>query len=187
MASTGLARGCCMLGLRVWRDKMNINLAAFGLAVALIASGYEAAATEKDNDPLWVAMIGAAGEWPTHDTFKNGPSLSIEFDLIKDWLEVEVGSAKLFRGSNSEFETEIVFRKPFTLSETAEVMVGLGPMWSKAKDESWKVGTTFVADFMFWLSPEKKFGWFLEPSYSIINPGNERSFAVSAGLIIGFH
>ena len=51
MASTGLARGCCMLGLRVWRDKMNINLAAFGLAVALIASGYEAAAAEKDNDP----------------------------------------------------------------------------------------------------------------------------------------
>jgi hypothetical protein len=29
-------------------------------------------------------------------------------------------------------------------------MVGLGPMWSKAKGECGKVGTTFVADFMFW-------------------------------------
>jgi hypothetical protein len=167
--------------------EMNRNLVAAGLAVTLIASGQGVAAAEKDNDPLWVAMIGAAGEWPTHGNFQNGPSLAVEFNVIKDWLEVEVGSAKLFRGSNSEFETEVVFRKPFTLSETAEVMIGLGPMWSKAKDESWKVGTTFVADFMFWTSPERKYGWFVEPSYSIVNPGNERSFAVSAGLIIGFH
>jgi hypothetical protein len=166
---------------------MNGNLAAIGLAATLITSGHGATATEKDNDPLWVAMIGAAGEWPTHDTAKNGPSFSIEFGVLKDWLEIEVGSAKLFRGSDTEFETEVVFRKPFTFSETVEVMIGLGPMWSKAKDESWKVGTTFVADFMFWSSPEKKFGWFLEPSFSIVNPGNERSFAVSAGLIIGFH
>jgi hypothetical protein len=64
-------------------------------------------------------------------------------------------------------------------------MIGLGPIWSKAKDESWKVGTTFVADFMFWSSPEKKYGWF-GAGYSIVNPGNERSFAVT-GLIIGFH
>jgi hypothetical protein len=131
------------------------------LLAALIAPGQRAAAAEKDNDPLWVAMIGVAGEWPTHGNFQNGPSFSIEFSVIKDWLEVEVGSAKLFRGSNSEFETEVVFRKPFTLSETTEVMIGLGPIWSKAKDESWKVGTTFVADFMFWSSPERKFGWFL--------------------------
>ena len=166
---------------------MNRVLGALGLTVALVASGYGVTAAEKDNDPLWVAMIGAAGEWPTHDNFKSGPSFAIEFNVIKDWLEIEVGTAKLFRGRNSEFETEVVFRKPFTLSETAEVMIGLGPMWSKAKDESWKVGTTFVADFMFWSSPERKYGWFVEPSYSIVNPGNERSLAVSAGLIIGFH
>jgi hypothetical protein len=166
---------------------MNRNWAALGVMLALVPSGHGLAAAEKDNDPLWVAMIGAAGEWPTHGNFQTGPSLAVEFNVIKDWLEIEVGSAKLFRGSNSEFETEVVFRKPFTLSATTEVMIGLGPMWSKAKDESWKVGTTFVADFMFWSSPERKYGWFVEPSYSIVNPGNERSFAVSAGLLIGFH
>jgi len=51
------------------------------------------------------------------------------------------------------------------LSDTAELMLGLGPMWTQSKSESGKIGTTFVADFMFWQTPERKFGWFLEPSY----------------------
>jgi len=166
---------------------MNRNLAILALTVALFASAYGAAAAEKDNDPLWVAMIGAAGEWgiPGGD-FSLGASVAVEFNVIKEWLEIEMGSAKLFRGSKWEWENEIVFRKPFTLSETTELMVGLGPMWSKAKGENGKVGTTFVADFMFWSSPERNYGWFVEPSYSL-SPGNERSFAVSFGLLIGFH
>jgi hypothetical protein len=112
---------------------MNRKWTALGLTVALIASGAAAAEKDKDNDPLWVLMVGAAGEWPTHGNFQSGPAPSVEFNVIKDWLEVEVGAAKLFRGSDSEFETEVVFRKPFTLSETAEVMIGLGPIWSKGK------------------------------------------------------
>jgi hypothetical protein len=127
---------------------MNGNLAILGLTVTLFASAQGATAAEKDNDPLWVAMIGVAGEWDVPGgSFSGGPSLAVEFNVIKDWLEIEMGGAKLFRGSNWEFENEVVFRKPFTLSETTELMVGLGPMWSKAKGENGKVGTTFVADF----------------------------------------
>jgi hypothetical protein len=166
---------------------MNKNLAILGLTLTLFTSAQGAVAAEKDTDPLWVAMIGAAGEWGVPGgNLISGPSLAVEFNVIKDWLEIEMGGAKLFRGSNWEFENEIVFRKPFTLSETTELMVGLGPMWSKAKGENGKVGTTFVADFMFWSSPERKYGWFVEPSYSV-NPGNDRSLAVSFGLLIGFH
>jgi hypothetical protein len=166
---------------------MNRNVAVFALAAALIASAGGAAAAEKDNDPLWVAMIGAAGEWGIPGgNASSGPSLAVEFNVIKDWLEIEIGGAKLFRSGGSEVESEIVFRKPFTLSETTELMVGLGPMWSRARGENGKIGTTFVADFMFWSSPERKYGWFVEPSYSL-SPGNERSFAVSIGLLIGFH
>ena len=166
---------------------MNRNLAILGVTAALFGYSQGAAAAEKVKDPLWVGMIGVAGEWTVPGgNFSSGPSLSVEFNVIKDWLEIEVGGAKLFRGRNWEFENEVVFRKPFTLSETTELMVGLGPMWSEAKGENGKVGTTFVADFMFWSSPDKKYGWFLEPSYSL-NPGNERSFAVSVGLLFGFH
>ena len=74
--------------------EMNRNLAVIGLMVALIASGHVAAA-EKDNDPLWVLMIGAGGEWPTHGNFQNGPSPSVEFNVIKDWFEIEVGAAAI--------------------------------------------------------------------------------------------
>jgi hypothetical protein len=170
---------------------MNRNLAVLGLAMTLLASAHavaaEKGAAEKDNDPLWVAMIGASGEWESAGgNISAGPSLVVEFNVIKDWLEIEIGGAKLFRGGSSEIESEIVFRKPFTLSEATEVMVGLGPVWSKARGEGGKVGTTFVGDFMFWSSPERKYGWFVEPSYSLM-PGNERTFAVSLGLIVGFH
>jgi hypothetical protein len=166
---------------------MNMNLAIIGLTATLLAPAQIVAAAEKDKDPLAVVMLGAASEWgfPGSD-FSLGPSVAVEFSVIKDWLEIEIGGAKLFRRGTSEWESDVVFRKPFTLSETTELMVGLGPVWSKARGESGKIGTTFVADFMFWSSPEREYGWFMEPSYSI-NPGNDRSLAVSVGLIIGLH
>jgi hypothetical protein len=40
-----------------------------------------------------------------------------------------------------------------------------------------------VLDFMFWPWAGRKFGWFVEPSYSI-SKGNEKSLAVSVGLLI---
>jgi hypothetical protein len=64
-------------------------------------------------------------------------------------------------------------KKPFTLSDTVEFMVGAGP--------EWKINTRSVAgevalDFMFWPLPERKYGWFLEPSYSYdFGAGHEQS------------
>jgi len=163
---------------------MNKGIALTALAVALLLSAERVRAEEKE--PLAVIALGAAGEWGfPGGKFSRGPSAAIEFALIKDWVEVEIGGAKLFRRGTSEWEAEIVFRKPFTLSETTEFMIGLGPIWSWEKGESGKVGTTFMADFMFWSSPEKKYGWFVEPSYSIIK--GERSLGVSVGFLIGIH
>jgi hypothetical protein len=165
---------------------MNRGAALTGLAIALLLSVEKAPAEEKDKDPLAVIALGAAGEWGfPGGKFSRGPSAAIEFPLIKDWVEVEVGGAKLFRRGVSEWEAEVVFRKPFTLSETTELMVGLGPVWTWEKSESGKVGTIFMADFMFWSSPEKKYGWFVEPSYSIVR--GERSLGVSVGLLFGIH
>ncbi len=164
---------------------MNRNLVVLGMAIALLASPNMAPAKEKD--PLAVVALGAAGDWGFPDgKFSGGPSVAVEFSAIKDWLEIEVGGAKLFRRGSSEWETEVVFRKPFTLSETTELMIGLGPIWSQTKGEGVKVGTTFMLDFMFWSSPERKYGWFVEPSYSVTK-GNEQSLAVSVGVLIGIH
>jgi hypothetical protein len=45
------------------------------------------------------------------------------------------------------------------------------------------IGAEVVLDFMFWPWPGRKFGWFLEPSYSYsFSSGHEQSLGVSVGL-----
>jgi hypothetical protein len=125
-----------MLALLNEGGEMKRNwVAVLGLRSLLMGLGHGALAADKDkdNDPAWVLMIGAGGEWPTHGNFLSGPAPSVEFNVIKDWLEIEVGASKLFRGSDSEFETEVVFRKPFTLSETAEYAAGLATLGDQAR------------------------------------------------------
>ena len=51
------------------------------------------------------------------------------------------------------------------------------------RDEGIKWGATFALDLMVWPWPERKFGWFVEPAYTI-NQDNERSLSVSVGLLI---
>jgi hypothetical protein len=68
-----------------------------------------------------------------------------------------------------------------------EVFFGLGPEWQH------KIGRGEIADaiagvvsldFQFWQS-EKKFGWFVEPSYSYpFKSQHEQSLGVTMGLLI---
>jgi hypothetical protein len=38
---------------------------------------------------------------------------------------------------------------------------------------------------MFWPTPDRKFGWFLEPSYTYsFSNGHEQSLGVSVGLLV---
>ena len=148
-------------------------------AVAAVAT--TAAAEEKE--PTAVVAIGGAGEWGLPGATSFGPSASVEFTPIKDWLEIEIGAATLFRRGVTEFETDLIFKKPFTLSDTLELMVGAGPAWSYTRDEGIKWGATFALDLMVWPWPERKFGWFVEPAYTI-NQDNEKSLSVSVGLLI---
>ena len=105
--------------------------------------------------------------------------------MIKEWLEIEIGGGTLFRRAQTEWEAEVLLKKPFTLSSTVELMVGAGPSWSYANGETGKTGVTFVADFMFWPWPERKFGWFFEPTYTYsLSSGHEKTLAVSVGLLI---
>jgi hypothetical protein len=50
---------------------------------------------------------------------------------------------------------------------------------------STNAGVEVAADFMFWPTPDRKLGWFLEPSYSFsFIGGHEQSLGVSVGLLI---
>ncbi len=103
---------------------MNMNLAVIGLTAILLTPAQIVAAAEKDKDPLAVVMLGAAGEWdfPGGD-FSLGPSVAVEFGMIKDWLEIEIGGAKLFRRGTSEWESEVVFRKGGWRARAKEILL----------------------------------------------------------------
>ena len=63
-------------------------------------------------------------------------------------------------------------------------MVGAGPQWSEPfKGDPGSFGADL--DFMFWPTLDRKYGWFVEPSYSYSFIGShEQSLGVSVGLLI---
>jgi hypothetical protein len=145
---------------------------------------FTASAQAQEREPTAIIEIGGAGEWGLPGVSSFGPSAAVEFTPIKDWLEIEAGVAPMFSRGLTEWDTDLIFKKPFTLSDKLEFMFGLGPQWTFSH-EGTRVGTELAADFMFWPTPDRKFGWFLEPtySYSFIN-GREQSLAISTGLLI---
>jgi hypothetical protein len=148
--------------------------------VALIA--IQARAEEKE--PQAIVEIGGSGNWSLSGASSFGPTVAVEFTPIKDWLEIEVGTGPMFGGIR-EWDTDILFKKPFTLSEKVEFMIGAGPQWGSAFSGSTKAGIEIAGDFMFWPSPDRKLGWFLEPSYSYsFIGGHEQSLGVNVGLLI---
>jgi hypothetical protein len=108
---------------------------------------------------------------------------------IENWLEFEVGVSPFYSRKSTEWDTDLLFKKPWTISRKAEFMVGVGPEWVHLKQNG-KV-TNFISgeiagDFMFWPTGKHRFGWFLEPAYDYSFAGNhQQSIGVSGGLLIG--
>ncbi len=160
-----------------------------GVMAALLLFEATAQAEDKEKEPTAELEIGGAGEWSLPGRgFSVGPSAAIEFTPIENWLEIEVGVTPLFGGDHTEWGTELVFKKPWVLSDTTEMMFGVGPEWlhttvgGRIVDT---VGAEAVLDFQFWPWPERKFGWFLEPSYGYdFGKGHEQSLGMSVGLLI---
>ena len=60
---------------------------------------------------------------------------------------------------------------------------GVTTLFSRGQTE-WDTGDA-SAHFEIWPTPDRKYGWFLEPSYTYsFGSGHEQSFGVSAGLLI---
>jgi hypothetical protein len=156
------------------------------LAISAVAfTGAPAGAGEKEKEPDAILEIGGSGNWNMTGPSSFGPTVAIEFTPIENWLEIEVGTGPMFGKGTREWDTDILFKKPFTLSDKLEFMIGAGPQWGTAFDGSTMAGVVVAGDFMFWPSPDRKFGWFIEPSYSYSFIGDhQQSLGVSAGLLI---
>jgi hypothetical protein len=143
---------------------------------------------ESSPEHSFILEIGTAGEWPLNGEQPNfGGTIAGEIEPIENWLELEFGFTTLATAGYTELSSDLLFKKPFHLSPTAEFMAGLGPSFSRtinglARGDSWSV--EFALDWMFW--PTKNLGWFIEPTWSV-NPRNgQQSAAVSIGILIGF-
>jgi len=108
---------------------------------------------------------------------------------IEDRLEVEAGVTPLLRRHSTEWSTDLLFKKPWTLSDKNEFMLGVGPEWVHTNALGIKmnsVAAEVAPDFMFWSSRKHRFGWYLEPSYEYkFGPGHEHSVSLTGGLLIG--
>jgi hypothetical protein len=164
-----------------------IRVLARGQAFALLL--FATTASAGDKEPLAVLELGAAGEWGLNSASSGfGPAAAVEFTAIQNWLVIETGVTPLFSKGQTEWDTDFVFKKPFDLSPSVEFEPGIGPVWIHTIGggrTTNAVGAEAVADFMFWPTTDRKYGWFLEPSYTYsFGSGHEQSLGVSAGLLI---
>jgi len=104
-----------------------IKCGTMGLIAALLLTAGEARAEEKE--PSALIEMGGATEWDLRGGQSFGPAVAIEVTPLKDWLEIEGGVSPLFGGGHTDWNTDLVFKKPFTLSKTVEVEFGVGPEW----------------------------------------------------------
>ncbi|MGA2252789.1 hypothetical protein [Terracidiphilus sp.] len=144
----------------------------------------------KDDDPAAILEIGAAMNWNLSGgaaTF--APNLAAEITPIENWLEIEAGVSPFYTHKSTEWDTDLLFKKPWTLSRKAEFMAGIGPEWihlSQNGKSSNSIAAELAGDFMFWPSGKHRFGWYLEPAYDYsFAGGHQQSVGMSAGLLIG--
>jgi hypothetical protein len=159
------------------------------LAALLFAGRAFGQVEEKEKEPAAIVELGGAGEWAlNHGTPSYGPNVAVEVTPIKEWLEIEAGVTPSFSRGQTEWDTDLLFKKPYTLSKTAEFMFGVGPEWAhtiKGGNSADSIGGEAALDFMFWPWPNRRFGWYLEPTYAYnFGSGHEQSMSLSIGLLI---
>jgi hypothetical protein len=140
------------------------------------------------DEPTAILELGAASETSLKGGTGFGPNISVEATPIEDVLEIEAGVSPLFSHGQIEWDTDFLFKKPWTLSDTVEFMAGIGPSWSHTLSGG-KTTDTFGAevagDFMFWPWADRKLGWYMEPSYNFnFGHGHEQSLSMSIGILI---
>lgn len=165
------------------------SLSACGQA-APHASPTRAETTVDHKETKAIVEIGAATSWNVSGgaaTF--APNLAMEIEPIENWLELELGVSPFYTHNSREWDTDLLFKKPWTLSRKAEFMLGIGPQWVHVNQGGKRTNALageIAGDFMFWPTGKHHFGWFLEPAYDYsFAGGHQKSLGISFGLLIG--
>ena len=159
------------------------------LIILFLWTGNALAQTDEKEPAAVVEIGGAANRSLTEGLSSFGPTVAVEVTPIENWLELEAGVTPLFRRHSTEWSIDFLFKKPWTLSDKMEFMLGVGPEWIHTSAYGIKMDSVAVEvapDFMFWPSKRHRFGWYVEPSYEWkFGPGHEQSLGITGGLLIG--
>jgi len=160
----------------------------FLLAFLFLGAG-DVFAQMDDKEPAAVVELGGAASWSvTNGGSSFGPTVAVELTPIENWLELELGVTPLFTRHSTEWDTDLLFKKPWTLSKKVEFMLGVGPEWVHTTEygvTTNSVSGEAVLDFMFWPSRKHRFGWYLEPGYEYnFGWGHEQSLGINGGILI---
>lgn len=161
---------------------------ALAIPVLLFMSG-QAFGQSAEKEPVAILELGAAASHSLNDGGPSGgPSFAVEVTPIKEWLELEAGVTPLFSTRGTEWDTDLLFKKPWTLSRKVEFMAGIGPEWVHTTHAGAAVNALAgeaALDFMFWPARRHKFGWYLEPAYDHgFVYAHDQSLGVTGGLLI---
>ena len=166
-----------------------MNSSDYVLIATLFLCSGSAFPQQIEKEPAAVVELGVAPGWSLKDGGSSiGPTVGIEVTPIENWLELEAGVTPTFAHHSTEWDTDLLLKKPWTLSKKLEFMFGVGPVWVHTRENGMTrnpVGAEAVLDFMFWPSRKHGFGWYLEPGYEYnFGRGHEQSVGISGGLLI---
>lgn len=142
-----------------------------------------------EKEEIAIAELGGAtGLSFTNGSLNFGPDFAVEATPIENWLELEAGASPSFAAHSTEWDIDLLFKKPWTFSRKVEFMFGVGPAWIH-RDNYGEIlnsaGGEIALDFMFWPFAKHRFGWYLEPGYEYdFGQGHEQSLGVSGGLLV---
>lgn len=158
------------------------------IASLLVLSGNGFAQSAEKEPAAIIELGGAAARSLTGGASSFGADVAVEVTPIENWLEIEAGVTPLFARHSTEWDTGLLFKKPWTLSRKAEFMVGVGPEWIHTRAHGATTdspGGEAALDFMYWPGRKHRFGWYLEPAYDYdFGRGHEQSVGITGGLLI---
>jgi hypothetical protein len=159
------------------------------VTLLLFRAACAVAQSEGAKEPIGIFEVGAAPGWSITGAGSHiSPTVAFEFSPIENWLEIEIGTTPTFARHRTDWDTDFLFKKPWTLSRKMEFMAGAGPTWTHTAENQVatnSVGCEVVLDFMFWPTVKRRFGWYFEPAYEYsFGKGREQSIGFSFGLLI---
>lgn len=140
-------------------------------------------------DHAIVVGIGGAIELEVvGGTAHPGANISVEWDAVEHWLELEVGASILTADGGIQVPVDLLVKKPFKLARRAEFMIGVGPevIQVTGTGSGTYFGGQVALDFMFW-PWERHVGLWVGTEYDLVfHDGASSGIGGTGGMLFGW-